>query len=101
MWKQLFECRTNRNVVVRRTSEINGWSAFIVWQAHLHSVVKFAYINFRKDNIQIFFKTSSIFRQVLWVMTSHDLVGGYRYFGGTYCLLQGQSDPKNGGSLFP
>jgi len=54
----------------------------------------------RSDIIQIFFKISPIFRQVFWVMTACNLVGGY--FGGTYCLLlQGQSDPKNGGSLFP
>jgi len=55
----------------------------------------------RSYNIQIFLKISSIFGQVFWFMTPCNLVGGYQYFGGTYCLLlQGQSDPKNGGSLF-
>jgi hypothetical protein len=56
----------------------------------------------RADNIQIFLKISSFFRQVFWVMIPHNLVGGYRYFGGTYSLLlQGQSDAKNRGSIFP
>jgi hypothetical protein len=90
------------DVVVRRTSQINKWSSFIIWQSYLHSVVKIMYVSIlRTDNIQIFFKISSIFRQVFWVMTPCNLVGGYQYFGGTYCLLlQGQSDPKNGRSLF-
>jgi len=39
VWKRLVERGTNMDVVVRRTSQINEWSSFIVWQSYLHSVV--------------------------------------------------------------
>jgi hypothetical protein len=54
VWKHLVDRGTNMDLVVRRTSHINERSSLIVWQSHLHSVVKQECIDLNRKYSDVF-----------------------------------------------